>query len=269
MSGCLPCGSDSRAMAAAAAVCLHPSPWRLQDLPFGLTSESAVCGSADPPLPGLLRIDRRDGLSAPVLAELAASLSAPERRHHDALRRPDDRERFLLGRGGLRRLLAAWLAIDPAAVALETGPYGKPHCPGGPQFNLSHAGDLILLAVHPSRPVGVDVERLRPDLHWRPLARRVLPAAECAALEAGEADAAAAFLAAWCRLEARLKARGEGLAGLARLRTEAEAEAGAGAGAEEVEQVWDVAVPDGYRAAVALRARPADAGVPRSENPPA
>jgi hypothetical protein len=54
--------------------------------------------------------------------------------------------------------------------------------------------------------VGVDVERARAGLDWRPIARRVLPADECDALErlavsgsdaaAAEAIAADAFLAA-------------------------------------------------------------------------
>jgi 4'-phosphopantetheinyl transferase len=136
--------------------------------------------------------------------------------------------------------------MPPAAVPIEAGPHGKPHCPGGPQFNLSHSGDLILLALDPSRPVGVDVERARPGLDWRPIARRVLPPAEAEALErlalaAGGEAAAEAFLAAWCRLEARLKARGVGLAGR-----------GAGVGHDAELAVWDVAMPAGYRAAVAV-----------------
>jgi 4'-phosphopantetheinyl transferase len=130
-------------------------------------------------------------------------------------------------------------------VPIGAGAHGKPCCDGGPEFNLSHSGDLILLALHRERPVGVDVEQLRPGLAWRPIARRVLPPEEWQALEA---EGAEAFLAAWCRLEARLKAQGLGLAGL-------------GQPAVAVE-LWDVAVPLGYRAALALALAPEAPSLP-------
>jgi 4'-phosphopantetheinyl transferase len=198
----------------------------------------------------VVALDRREILPEALRQALAASLAPAERQRLEALRQLADRERFLRGRAALRLLLGAWLALPPAAVPIEVGPHGKPHCPGGPQFNLSHSGDLILLALHPSRPVGVDVELPRPDLDWRPIARRVLPAAEAEALErlaAGDGGSAAAdrFLGAWCRLEAGLKARGLGLAGLG--------------DPPQGLTVWDVAVPAGYRAAVALTAHPAAA----------
>ena len=37
---------------------------------------------------------------------------------------------------------------------------GKPFIEGGPQFNISHSGEYVVLAIHPSRPVGVDIERI-------------------------------------------------------------------------------------------------------------
>jgi hypothetical protein len=93
----------------------------------------------------------------------------------------------------------------------------------------------------------VDVERLRPDLDWHPIARRTLAAAELAALEALPADRQAeGFLRAWCRLEARLTASGEGLAGLGRLRAEPQPVLSAAAG------LWEVRLPPDYAAAVAL-----------------
>ncbi|MEB3255129.1 MAG: 4'-phosphopantetheinyl transferase superfamily protein [Synechococcaceae cyanobacterium] len=222
---------------------LCPHPWRLPD---------------PPPLAApVLLLDLRDSLPEPLRAELAASLAPQERERHRGLRLPADRERFLRGRGALRRLLAAWRNEAPAAVPIEVAPRGKPRCAGGPEFNVSHSGDLILLAVHRSRPVGVDVEQLRPGLDWRPIARRVLPPEQCRALQArvagldsaaAEREGAEAFLAAWCRLEARLKAEGVGLAGLGDARqTPVAADAGV--------QLWDLAVPAGYCAALAVGTR--------------
>jgi 4'-phosphopantetheinyl transferase len=249
-------------------------PWRLQDRPAG---PGAPGGSETPPL--LLLLDRRQPLPPELSQELNGCLTPEERRRRDAYRLTDDRERFLLGRAGLRRLLGDWLGLAPQTVPLATGPRGKPFCPAGPAFNVSHSGDLILLAVHPCRPVGVDVERLRPALNWQAIARRMLTPAELARITSlREPERPQAFLTSWCRLEARLKARGDGLAGLERLRCETSIHAAAGApggsaepggdplpaGAQpdrepaasplQPEVIWDVAVPDGYRAAAALAA---------------
>lgn len=216
-------------------------PWRLAQ---GLPPRQAEPPQAAPPL--VLGIDLREPLPVHRRAALAASLTAAERQRLEAWRRDDDRERFLRGRAALRQLLAHQLDLAPQAVPLESGPHGKPHCPGGPAFNISHSGDLILLALHRHRPVGVDVERERPGLDWRPIAQRVLTPAQCEALERRPArEAPAAFLNAWCRLEAQLKARGDGLAGLGR--------------PLEAIAVWEVAVPPGYQAAAALAtAEPGD-----------
>jgi 4'-phosphopantetheinyl transferase len=222
---------------------LRPRPWQLEDRP--------PSPPGDRPLPLLLLLDRRDPLAAAQPDTLLATLSIAERQRHAAYRHRADQERFLVARAALRQLLGHWLERSPAAVPIEVGPHGKPRCADAPEFNLSHSGDLILLAFHGGGAVGVDVERARPDLHWRPIARRVLPPAEAAALAALPAeDQAGAFLRAWCRLEARLKARGEGLAGLERLRQPEHAAAAlARLGSEPL---WDVIVPPGYAAAAAL-----------------
>lgn len=227
---------------------LRPHPWRPGDSPPPAPQATAH--------PLLLLIDRRDPLAPARHDALLASLSAAEHQRLAAYRRPADQQRFLLARGALRQLLGHWLERPPAAVALETGPHGKPRCAGAPAFNLSHSGDLILLGFHPHSEVGVDVERARPDLDWRPIARQVFPPAAAAALENFPAGGQArAFLRAWCRLEARLKARGEGLAGLERLR---QPEPGGTAGTADAlgsDTLWDVAVPPGYAAAAALEPR--------------
>lgn len=236
---------------------LTPRSWRLEEgsaaaeaLPAGADALPTEANGGAPPW--LLLLDRRQPIGADVRADLAASLSAAERQRLQAYRLADDRDRFLLGRGGLRQLLGCWLDLAPEAVPLESGPHGKPHCPGGPAFNISHSGDLILLGLHPRRALGVDVEHLRPDLDWQAIARRMLPASERQALEdLPEGARPEGFLAAWCRLEARLKARGDGLAGLERLRAE-RGPAPQSASSAGAEQLWDVAVPKGYRAAVTL-----------------
>jgi len=207
-----------------------------------------------PPRPWLLLVDRRDPQVQAASADLEALLNPEERVRRDRFRLAADRHRALLGRGVLRLALGSWLGRDPASLEFQLGPHGKPALAWQGQaplhFNLAHSGDLILLAFHATSPVGVDVERHRPDLAWEPLARRVLPSAECQLLEQLPPERRLdAFLAAWCRLEARLKARGEGLVGLERLQAEAQS------GQEPAgERTWEVAMPAGYRAAAAVAA---------------
>jgi 4'-phosphopantetheinyl transferase len=211
-------------------------------------SESAAAGIAPPTL---LLLDRRDPRLQAACTRLEGLLDPQERARLQRFHRHEDRQRHLLGRAALRLAVGAWLGRDPAALRFRYGPHGKPELadagPTAPRFNLAHSGALVLLALHPQRPVGVDVERLRPDLDWHPIARRTLAAAELAALEALPADRQAeGFLRAWCRLEARLKASGEGLAGLGRLRAEPQPVLSAAAG------LWEVRLPPDYAAAVAL-----------------
>jgi len=208
----------------------------------------------DQEAPALLLIDRRAAAGAETARALVSLLDHGEQERAQRLRRPEDRERYQLGRAALRQVLGAWLDCDPAALRFRYGPHGKPALDGvvdaAPHFNVAHSGNLILLAFHASSPVGVDVEQHRPALAWAPLARRVLTPAECRLLERLPPERRPeAFLAAWCRLEARLKARGEGLAGLERL--QAEALAGQDPAGE---RTWEVALPAGYGAAVAVAA---------------
>ena len=216
----------------------------------GLALPRARQAPVAPPRPWLLLVDRRDPRVQAASADLEPLLSPEERARRDRFRLVADRHRALLGRGVLRLALGSWLGRDPATLAFRLGPHGKPELVRQGQeplhFNLAHSGDLILLAFHATSPVGVDVEQHRPELDWRPIARRILPTAAVARLESLPPDqGGAAFLEAWCRLEARLKASGEGLAGLEPLRREYAPQPGGMA-------LWEVEVPAGYEAAVAL-----------------
>ena len=42
----------------------------------------------------------------------------------------------------------------------QTNENGKPYLLNGPCFNLSHSGEYVILGIHPSRDIGVDIERI-------------------------------------------------------------------------------------------------------------
>lgn len=146
---------------------------------------------------------------------LAGALRGDERARAARIRRPGGRARFIAGRVVLRELLARCAGEVPPDAPLIASSTGKPRLagPGAPSFSISHAGDVVLVALARAE-VGVDVETPRPGLDPLALARRWLgvPAAEH--LAALEPDARpAGFLALWTRHEATVKCRGVGLAG--------------------------------------------------------
>jgi 4'-phosphopantetheinyl transferase len=80
------------------------------------------------------------------------------------------------------------------------------------RFNLSHSGDLALVAVTRRREIGVDVERLRRESDLLDVAEHYFAPRERATLRSlPEKDRCLGFFRCWTRKEAYLKARGDGL----------------------------------------------------------
>ena len=142
-----------------------------------------------------------------------SALDVPERARLRAMRRADVRLRFSAGRWLVRRILARRLGCTEAEVELAVGAHGRPSlAAGGIDFNLSHAGSLVVLALSTTR-VGIDVEVTNRTTDWRAIARRFFSPVEFAAIEAcDEAERRTAFFRAWTRKEAFVKALGTGLA---------------------------------------------------------
>lgn len=153
------------------------------------------------------------------LRRLAADLSPEELERASRLRFEQDRSRFVAAHAFLRRVLARRLGCSPREVAFRRGATGKPELvPRASarlselRFNLAHSHDLAACALALDREVGIDVERIREVPGLDDLVRKVLSHREQAALRAWDGEhAAEAFLTAWTRKEAVLKARGEGL----------------------------------------------------------
>ncbi|HEY2498705.1 MAG TPA: 4'-phosphopantetheinyl transferase superfamily protein [Candidatus Angelobacter sp.] len=128
-----------------------------------------------------------------------------------------DRNRFTVARGVLRRLLGAYLSLHPREINFVYGPQGKPDLvpaqgSSGLRFNLSHSGEVGLLAVSRNRELGVDVEQIRADFASGEIATRFFSPEECAKLKTLSAnESVGAFFNCWTRKEAYIKARGQGL----------------------------------------------------------
>jgi 4'-phosphopantetheinyl transferase len=168
-------------------------------------------------------------------------LDATESARRRSYLRAADRDRFTVGVALTRLVLGAYLGVPPAGVPLDRTcghcgrPHGRPrlaaaaalaahtalaaHADTAVDFSVSHAGDVIGLAIARShdgtgarRTVGLDVELMDAAAAREAPVDIVLSAAEHLAYR--RLDAAArptAFFRSWVRKEAVLKATGDGL----------------------------------------------------------
>lgn len=157
-----------------------------------------------------------DPATAPHLVRL---LDGHERERLGRFRRPVDRARYLAAHALARLVLAEVSATAPDALVFDRtchcgAPHGKPRLAGpritadAPGFSLSHAGNLVGVAVRPDGPVGLDVEQVRPMGDLAATAAHVQSPAERRRGAHPDADG---FFLMWTRKEALLKATGSGL----------------------------------------------------------
>lgn len=189
------------------------------------------------------------------------ALTDAERARAAHMRSEPARRRFVARRTALRRLLGDRLGIDPCSVELTAGPHGKPavRAPGGPHFNVSSSGRVVVIAVSDRADMGVDVEHVRDRVRREAIARRFFTRAEQA--HAASLDG---FFTVWTLKEAVVKATGLGLSHLPLDRFDVDPTVPAGTSAlvasdadPAMVDAWHLGVidaPPGYRAALATRA---------------
>ena len=145
-----------------------------------------------------------DGFAALDIARALAAVPAARRARALAFRRDDDRRQSLAAYLLLKRALKEDYGLDEE-VELVYSSAGRPALVGHPEIrlSLSHCPRAVACALS-SRPVGVDVEEIRPvDAE---VARAVLSPAEIARLEAGDGREVE-FARLWTRKEALVKCR--------------------------------------------------------------
>lgn len=119
----------------------------------------------------------------------------------------------------LRLLLGAYLDCPGKAIRLIREARGKPRLGGdhaelGVEFNVSHSGPWLTVAIGREVPLGIDIETGRVLPRARLLAKRFLSPPESAWLNGlDEPFRSRQFLCQWTAREALVKAMGCGLAG--------------------------------------------------------
>ncbi len=134
------------------------------------------CQELDSVVVGTIRLSGEPFLSS----DHDAGLSGPDRERAARFRQPEDRNRFITGRRLLSALLREHLHYPPGPLELALTERGRPFLPHAPAtaFSISHAGDLVAVALATGGRVGIDVEAIRGKLEPGPLAERILSAAE-------------------------------------------------------------------------------------------
>ncbi len=232
-------------------------------------------GAPEPEISGV-RIWRAQlaALPAADVEELYSLLDPDERARAGRFHFEKDRRHYIAARGLLRSLLGETLYKSPSALVFEYGPHGKPELAGFDQhgrilrFNLSHSCGWAMFALAWDREVGIDLENAsrleRDDSNLSGLAARILSARELEIWRSlpDAAQRRSAFLRAWTRKEAYVKATGRGVSeGLERIEVILDAAAPKSvltltvARPPETTRSWrlhDLGAPYGFAAALAL-----------------
>jgi 4'-phosphopantetheinyl transferase len=185
----------------AVQVCLKPLfAWEVLAAPPVLKSgEAQVCS---------ILLDQPENL------ESDAELLSPDEidraaKFHSA----KDRAYYISSHAGLRRILGEHLGADPASLEFTFNAAGKPELADEDlQFNLSHSGDIALVAVTRDSEIGVDIEKVRPIQERDLVAKCFFAPGEVQRYHQLEEEwKATGFFQCWTRKEAYLKACGVGI----------------------------------------------------------
>ncbi len=186
--------------------------------------------------------------------EHAAFLDPDEVARAGAFRQPADRTRFVVGAALAKHAVAHEIGATAASIRIDRRcqscgrQHGRPRAVGvaGVHISVAHSAALVAVALTRMAPVGIDVEHRSGG--------RDLPAEEI--VSPSEPATCVDLLTVWCRKEAVLKATADGLRVPLTDVVLGPHQAGAllvsYAGRALAARITDVALGDGYAAAVAV-----------------
>lgn len=160
------------------------------------------------------------GLPIEQIENFRKILSSDEIIRADRFKFDHHRNRFIVGRGILRSLLAQYLNLEPQQLEFGYGSHGKPFLKDAEylQFNLAHSQDLALYGVTHDRAIGIDVEQIRQVNDLEALTRRFFSQSEHESIcQTDLENRSRKFFRYWTCKEAFLKATGRGISQLQEL----------------------------------------------------
>jgi len=151
------------------------------------------------------------------LPDFRSTLSPDEEERASRFLKSVDARRYTAARASLRRLLGAYIGIEPGRLRFTYDRFGKPGLGGelsaaSVRFSVSHSGDRGLFGFVREHRIGVDLEHIRADIDVENLAKNHFSPREFQKLRSLSSDRQLeAFFCCWTRKEAYLKGRGEGV----------------------------------------------------------
>ncbi len=152
--------------------------------------------------------------SRDALPFLEPCLDAQDRERAARFHFAEDRARYVLGRGLARNILGRYLSQKPETIEPAFTERGQPYFPGDEtmRFSITHARDLVAVALTARARVGIDIECMERKLNLEGVAERILSAEDFREFEAlPEQEKVVAFFRIWTRKEAYLKGTGDGI----------------------------------------------------------
>ena len=149
--------------------------------------------------------------------EFYSLLAKDERERADKLKIEHKRKQYIITRGSLRQRLGSLTNLEPKDFMFEYMEHGKPILANDPRytditFNVSHSNDFSLIAITQKQVIGIDIEKINPDLDHQQLVTRFFSTTEQSEFQAlPENIKAQTFCACWTRKEAFIKAVGDGV----------------------------------------------------------
>ena len=155
-------------------------------------------------------------LSTSFYQRLLDSLSADENERAASFKFEEDQSVFVIARGILRHLLAAYLKQSHSDIDFTYNMYGKPHLKLLTQdnpiyFNLSHSNDMIVYAFSLKKFIGVDIEYMKADIVEPGIVQQVLSEKEQKVFYSKPIEKQPlSFFRIWVCKESLIKALGHG-----------------------------------------------------------
>lgn len=141
-------------------------------------------------------------------------LSKIEKNKASSMKSAIQRAQYIEVRAKLRWVLASFINVKPQRLIFALERHGKPYLPDycDFQFNISHSGDQLAIAVAQHCPLGIDIEVWKQKADFEALVKRCFAEEEQVYWQSlPEEHKKSEFYHFWTRKEAFVKATGRGI----------------------------------------------------------
>lgn len=139
-------------------------------------------------------------------------LNSEEMARSETFLSDDDRNRYLIGKIYLRKLLANYLNLKPEELQFSVKKFKKPCLVNNPvlNFNISHSGNYVMFGLSNRWAVGIDIELMNTKDDLYSMLQNTMSSVEAHAILSSDSPRDV-FYKHWTRKESLLKCIGVGL----------------------------------------------------------